>query len=151
MDSHNLAVVFLPVLVRSADIRQDALICTMPRKVKVSAIDDNKQKHEGNGISKTSSLGMILKLCIDRFDEVFPASHLGTAQPPGTASMGMTPKSSRTRSGSSRSSTVCYELFNAVGIFWGADVCDTVYCRISLRKSSAQAVITALSDTLHQR
>lgn len=65
MDSHNLAVVFLPVLVRSADIRQDAIMCTMPRKVN---LDKQLKEHKG----QQTSLGMVIKLCIDRYDEVFP-------------------------------------------------------------------------------
>lgn len=98
MDSHNLAVVFLPVLVRSADIRQDAFMCTMPRKVNL----DRQMKEQKE---QQSSLGMILKLCIDRYDEIFPPRHDVNGQEK-QAMTPQTPESSRSASASSKSSAV---------------------------------------------
>lgn len=105
MDSHNLATVFLPVLVRSADIQQDALICTMPRKI--SSLDkagesDQRQKQG------SASLGIVLKLCIDRYDDIFKALEGGEAGEKGNSwgvdSTAVTPASSRSTSTASNSS-----------------------------------------------
>lgn len=108
MDSHNLATVFLPVLVRSADIQQDALICTMPRKI--SNIDKGTKEAALRQRPETSSLGSIIKLCIDRFDDIFPGyngTERQTAEIAGRPeSSTMTPASSRSTSTASKSSMV---------------------------------------------
>lgn len=103
MDSHNLAVVFLPVLVRSADIRQDALMCTMPRKVN----SDKRMQQEGQ--QGESSLGYILKLCIDRYDEVFSLRR-DAERREVVQSADVTENSSRSASATSHSSTVGFML-----------------------------------------
>lgn len=101
MDSHNLAVVFLPVLVRSADIRQDAMICTMPRRI------DPNQRNSTTKPEETGSLGAIIKLCIERYDEIFPlACHGKRESTNDSSSYAITPVTSRSASATSASSTV---------------------------------------------
>ena len=98
MDSHNLATVFLPVLVRSADIQQDVLICTMPWKMKnLDKASETLQRQKQD----SASLGTIIKLCIERYDEIFGGGENGRLE-----SCAMTPESSRSTSTASHSSTV---------------------------------------------
>jgi len=91
MNSHNLAVVFLPVLVRSANILEDVEICTMPSARTRSATQTGQKKND-------TSLGMIIKLMIERFDDVFLSTVAGSNEP---VSQTMTPDSSHSFSSTS--------------------------------------------------
>lgn len=59
MDSYNLSVVFLPLLVRSADVREDAELCRMPAK---------KHLQDGN---RHACFGQVLIDIIEHFDRIF--------------------------------------------------------------------------------
>lgn len=67
------------------------------------AIKENVQSKNGQNGTSYSSLGMIIKLCIERFDEIFPSDgqQLGEVE-----SHAMTPESSRSISSASATSTV---------------------------------------------
>jgi hypothetical protein len=97
MNSHNLAVVFLPVLVRSANIMEDVEICIMPSARTRSAIQTGQKKED-------TSLGMIIKLMIERFDDVFPS----VTDSNEAISQTMTPDSSHSFSSSSSAVSIRY-------------------------------------------
>jgi Rho GTPase-activating protein 1 len=66
MDAHNLAVVFTPNLVSSANPLRDMRMCSIPGGP--SAV--NGQKSSSKTIT-TTTLGMVVKLCIQRYYEIF--------------------------------------------------------------------------------
>ncbi|PFH48610.1 hypothetical protein AMATHDRAFT_149485, partial [Amanita thiersii Skay4041] len=73
MDAHNLAVVICPNLVKSANPLQDVAICSLG--VSASPFDTSSLNGgaaaAGQQAGRTMTLGMIIKLCIHRYYEIF--------------------------------------------------------------------------------
>lgn len=70
MDSHNLAVVICPNLVKGSNTMKDVLICAIPNgptlHASASASIPSNPADEGK-----ATLGQVIKLCIERYYEIF--------------------------------------------------------------------------------
>ncbi|KAG2109211.1 hypothetical protein BD769DRAFT_1630485 [Suillus cothurnatus] len=81
MDAHNLAVVICPNLVKSSDPMQDVLLCSIPNGPWMSSGTNIFPETSDGG----TTLGSIVKLCIQRYHEIFDEVHDRTeAVPPST-------------------------------------------------------------------
>lgn len=82
MDAHNLAIVICPNLVKSSDPMQDVLLCSIPSGSSMSitpsmiampthaALKSSTETSDGG-----TTLGSIVKLCIQRYYEIFNEVH----------------------------------------------------------------------------
>jgi Rho GTPase-activating protein 1 len=92
MDAHNLAVVICPNLVKSSDPMQDVLLCSIPNGPWISSTPSTiTTPAQAAPISSPetsdggTTLGSIVKLCIQRYHEIFDEVHDRTeAVPPST-------------------------------------------------------------------
>lgn len=92
MDAHNLAVVICPNLVKSSDPMQDVLLCSIPNGPWMSGTSSTvTTPAQAAPISSPetsdggTTLGSIVKLCIQRYHEIFDEVHDRTeAVPPST-------------------------------------------------------------------
>lgn len=82
MDAHNLAIVICPNLVKSSDPMQDVLLCSVPSGPSMSstpsttaapadAVPTSSTETSDGG----TTLGSIVKLCIQRYYEIFDEVH----------------------------------------------------------------------------
>ena len=66
MDAHNLAVVLCPNLVKSPSPTRDVMMCAVPGPTLYASQPTASAPQEGR-----TTLGMVIKLCIERYYEVF--------------------------------------------------------------------------------
>lgn len=82
MDAHNLAIVICPNLVKSSDPMQDVLLCSIPSGPSMSSTPSTiATPADAAPTSSTetsdggTTLGSIVKLCIQRYYEIFDEVH----------------------------------------------------------------------------
>lgn len=82
MDAHNLAIVICPNLVKSSDPMQDVLICSIPSGPSMSSTPSTAAMPADAAPTSTTetsdggtTLGSIVKLCIQRYYEIFDEVH----------------------------------------------------------------------------
>jgi len=77
MDAHNLAIVLCPNLVKSSDPMQDVLVCAIPSGTSMSSTPPTTvtpteaEPTPSTGSFGGTTLGSIVKLCIQRYYEIF--------------------------------------------------------------------------------
>lgn len=82
MDAHNLAIVICPNLVKSSDPMQDVLLCSVPNGPSMSSTPSTTAMPADAAPTSTTeisdggtTLGSIVKLCIQRYYEIFDEVH----------------------------------------------------------------------------
>ncbi|KAG1732412.1 uncharacterized protein EDB91DRAFT_1151795 [Suillus paluster] len=107
MDAHNLAIVICPNLVKSSNPLQDVMICSVPSGPSMSSIPSTSATptpavltpptDSSNG---GTTLGSIVKLCIQRYYEIFDEVHDRSEAVPPSTRRSTSPPSSEDSSGS---------------------------------------------------
>ncbi|KAG1735182.1 hypothetical protein EDB19DRAFT_2026261 [Suillus lakei] len=108
MDAHNLAIVICPNLVKSSDPMQDVLLCSIPSGPSMSSTPSTTATptpaaptSSTEALDGGTTLGSIIKLCIQRYYEIFDEVHdRSEAVPPSTRRSPSPPSSSEGSSGS---------------------------------------------------
>ncbi|KAG2123806.1 hypothetical protein DEU56DRAFT_828775 [Suillus clintonianus] len=109
MDAHNLAIVVCPNLVKSADPMQDVLICSIPSGPSMSSSSSTTATPTPTPAAPTpptetpdggTTLGSIIKLCIQRYYEIFDEVHDRAEAVPPSTRRSPSPPSSEGSSGS---------------------------------------------------
>ncbi|KAG1818634.1 Rho GTPase activation protein [Suillus subaureus] len=107
MDAHNLAVVICPNLVKSSDPMQDVILCSIPSGPSMSSTPSTTAtptQAAPTSSTETSdggtTLGSIVKLCIQRYYEIFDEVHDRAEVVPPSTRRSPSPPSSEGSSGS---------------------------------------------------
>lgn len=107
MDAHNLAVVICPNLVKSSDPMQDVLLCSIPSGPSMSSTPSliaTPTQAAPTSSTETSdggtTLGSIVKLCVQRYYEIFDEVHDRAEAVPPSTRRSPSPPSSEGSSGS---------------------------------------------------
>lgn len=107
MDAHNLAVVICPNLVKSSDPMQDVILCSIPSGPSMSSTPSaiaTPTQAAPTSSTETSdggtTLGSIVKLCIQRYYEIFDEVHDRAEAVPPSTRRSPSPPSSEGSSGS---------------------------------------------------
>jgi Rho GTPase-activating protein 1 len=112
MDAHNLAIVICPNLVKSSDPMQDVLVCSIPSGSSMSSAPSANVTPTATeptlsaGSFGGTTLGSIVKLCIQRYYEIFdevpdrseaglPSTRRSPSPPSSEASTSSLPKQTR--------------------------------------------------------
>ncbi|KAG1824185.1 hypothetical protein EV424DRAFT_1320868 [Suillus variegatus] len=104
MDAHNLAIVICPNLVKSSDPMQDVLLCSIPSGLSMTSTFATATQAASTSSTETSNgdttLGSIVKLCIQRYYEIFDEVHDRAEAVPPSIRRSPSPPSSEGPSGS---------------------------------------------------
>ena len=71
MDAHNLAVVLCPNLVKGSSPVKDVMICAIPRGPSMRGSSPSSNPSPSSSSENGTTLGQIVKLCVERYFEVF--------------------------------------------------------------------------------
>ncbi|KAK2463764.1 hypothetical protein APHAL10511_004202 [Amanita phalloides] len=74
MDAHNLAVVLCPNLVKGQNPARDVMFCAISPGARTSLFDAQALTHPSDLEGDSATLGMVVKLCIERYFEIFGKS-----------------------------------------------------------------------------
>ncbi|KAG0708429.1 hypothetical protein DFH29DRAFT_892451 [Suillus ampliporus] len=107
MDAHNLAIVICPNLVKSSDPMQDVMICSIPSGPSMSSTPSTNATPTPaaptpptDSLDGNTTLGSIVKLCIQRYYEIFDEVHDRSEAVPPSTRRSPSPPSSEDSSGS---------------------------------------------------
>lgn len=91
MDGHNLAAVLCPNLIKGQNLARDIVLCSLtPEAAATSPYEAQASTHFSASEGGRGTLGMIVKLCIERYHDIFNGPVEATSTSPITTTFATT-------------------------------------------------------------